>query len=307
MKSYKDLVEYVEMGKLDESLENPETLDNIANKLKKEYGFEVGVSKSSLGGGDPSYFMKVFGPKSTWTNGIALNSPFHIMFSIVGGTIKSVTNSSGIAAAKVKFRATKYKNDADLEKKLLLYFSKNKAAFANILSESVELEEAKSDPVMTKLRDMVNKPVESRLIMVSGGLVSVNKLDASKLVSLYDNQTPAKKKEMEKQLLTKSGFERMTKFVHGNDMNEAKSDFTIAHKTFSSAVQHAWAVTEKRGYEIDEDDWDHKISLGPKKPSSGKTNSYSIGLMKKGKPVKQKLQIQVYYDEGRYELNMYIQ
>jgi hypothetical protein len=28
--------------------------------------------------------------------------------------------------------------------------------------------------------------------------------------------------------------------------------------------------------------------------------------MKNGKEVKQKLQMQVYYDEGRYELNMYI-
>ena len=46
--------------------------------------------------------------------------------------------------------------------------------------------------------------------------------------------------------------------------------------------------------------------MGPRKPGVGKTNSYNIDLMKNGKDVKQKLHMQVYYDEGRYELNMYI-
>ena len=46
--------------------------------------------------------------------------------------------------------------------------------------------------------------------------------------------------------------------------------------------------------------------MGPRKPSKGKTNSYSINLSKNGKDVRQKLQMQVYYDQGRYELNMYI-
>jgi hypothetical protein len=89
-------------------------------------------------------------------------------------------------------------------------------------------------------------------------------------------------------------------------LNEA-SGYTINHKTFSSAVQHAIDVAEKRGFQVDDDDWDRKVAMGPRKPSSGKTNMYSIGLMKNGKDVKQKLNMQVYYDEGRYELNMYIQ
>ena len=89
-------------------------------------------------------------------------------------------------------------------------------------------------------------------------------------------------------------------------MTEAKDSYTIAHKTFSSAVQHAEEVTKKRGYEIDPEEWDRKVSMGPRKPGTGKTNSYSIDLTKNGKDVKQKLHMQVYYDEGRYELNMYI-
>jgi len=91
------------------------------------------------------------------------------------------------------------------------------------------------------------------------------------------------------------------------DIDEAKkSDYTIYHKTFSSAVQHAAEVAKKRGYEVDDDNWDRKVAMGPRKPGKGKTNSYTIDLMKGGKPVKNKLQMQVYYDEGRYELNMYI-
>lgn len=91
------------------------------------------------------------------------------------------------------------------------------------------------------------------------------------------------------------------------DLTEAKkSDYTIYHKTFSSAVQHAAEVVKKRGYEVDDDSWDRKVAMGPRKPGKGKTNSYTIDLMKGGKPVRNKLQMQVYYDEGRYELNMYI-
>ena len=56
------------------------------------------------------------------------------------------------------------------------------------------------------------------------------------------------------------------------------------------------------------DDWHDKVATGPKKPSSGKTNSFSINLMKDGKPSKKKLQMQVYnMDNQKYELNMYIE
>lgn len=91
-------------------------------------------------------------------------------------------------------------------------------------------------------------------------------------------------------------------------IQESKESYTIKHKTYSSAVQHAHSVAEKRGFQVDEEDWDRKVALGPKKPSSGKTNSLHINLLKNGKEVKQKLHIQVYNaDNEFYELNMYIQ
>jgi len=93
---------------------------------------------------------------------------------------------------------------------------------------------------------------------------------------------------------------------HSMQFEAKKSDYTISHKTFSSAVQHALEHVEKLGYTVDEDEWFRKVSSGPKKPSSGKTNSYAIDLMKGGKETRRKLQMQVYYDQGRYELNMYV-
>lgn len=88
------------------------------------------------------------------------------------------------------------------------------------------------------------------------------------------------------------------------EMNEK---YKLHHKTMSAALQHAYDEVEKKGYEIDKDDIDNKVAMGPRKPSSGKTNSYNLGLSKNGKPVKQKLHIQVYnMDNKGYELNMYV-
>jgi len=91
------------------------------------------------------------------------------------------------------------------------------------------------------------------------------------------------------------------------DLQE-KSDYEVYHKDYSTAVQTAIKQAEKRGYEVDMDDWHDKVATGPKKPSSGKTNSFSVNLMKDGKPSKKKLQMQVYnMDNHKYELNMYIE
>lgn len=86
------------------------------------------------------------------------------------------------------------------------------------------------------------------------------------------------------------------------------SKYQIYHNTYSNAVQHAVDQAEKQGYEIDMDDYERKVAFGPRKPSVGKTNSFSIKLTKGGKPQKKALQMQVYgMDNGKYELNMYIE
>jgi len=86
---------------------------------------------------------------------------------------------------------------------------------------------------------------------------------------------------------------------------EAKEQ--VYFNSFSAAVQYAEAAANKKGYEVVEDDWWRKVATGPKKPSAGKTNRYTIELTKGGKPNNSTLALQVYgMDSGKYELNFYL-
>ena len=97
-------------------------------------------------------------------------------------------------------------------------------------------------------------------------------------------------------------FERVNESI-----TEAKSDYEVYHKSYTSAIQAAKAYAEKKGYEINDDDSFRQIGMGPRKPSEGKTNKFSIELSKDGKVQRKKLQIQVYGMRNSYELNAYIQ
>ena len=97
-------------------------------------------------------------------------------------------------------------------------------------------------------------------------------------------------------------------FVSTNEsVNEAKSDYEVYHKSYTSAINAAKEYAEKKGYEINDDDSFRQIGMGPRKPSEGKTNKFSIELSKGGKVQRKKLQIQVYGMRNSYELNAYIQ
>jgi hypothetical protein len=68
-------------------------------------------------------------------------------------------------------------------------------------------------------------------------------------------------------------------------------------------MQHAYKHAKaKLGVDVDPEEIDKKVAMGPRKPSKGKTNSYRL-LDKGGKKA---IQVQVYgMDNGKYELNMY--
>jgi hypothetical protein len=89
-------------------------------------------------------------------------------------------------------------------------------------------------------------------------------------------------------------------------LNE-KQDLETYHKSYTSAINAAREYAEKKGYEINDDDAFTKIGMGPRKPSEGKTNRFSIELSKDGKPSRKLLHIQVYGMRDTYELNAYIQ
>jgi len=90
-------------------------------------------------------------------------------------------------------------------------------------------------------------------------------------------------------------------------IKETKSDLETYHKSYTSAINAAKEYAEKKGYEINDDDSFTKIGMGPRKPSEGKTNRFSIELSKDGKPSRKLLHIQVYGMKNGYELNAYIQ
>jgi hypothetical protein len=89
-------------------------------------------------------------------------------------------------------------------------------------------------------------------------------------------------------------------------ITESKGDYQVYHNTYSSAVDAALEYAKSRGFEVVMDDvWD-QISMGPKRPSDGKTNKAAVGLIKDGKPQRKALHIQIYGMGDRYELNAYI-
>ncbi len=89
-------------------------------------------------------------------------------------------------------------------------------------------------------------------------------------------------------------------------VNEAKAPYEVYHKSYTSAIEAAREYAEKKGFEIDNDDSFTKIGMGPRKPSEGKTNRFSIQLTKDGKLQRKQLHIQVYGMKNSYELNAYI-
>ena len=85
----------------------------------------------------------------------------------------------------------------------------------------------------------------------------------------------------------------------------------IYFNTASGAADYARTQAEKRGFQIDEDDWHSQITLGGKysrtRPGVGKTHSFSVGLLKGGKPQRKNLNISLYgMESGKFELTYYI-
>ncbi len=130
---------------------------------------------------------------------------------------------------------------------------------------------------------------------IGGGKFSIGVQLKKSNKSLYIRQV--------NELLEDHGYECKLR----ESVKEAKSDYEVYHKSYTSAIEAARAYAEKKGYEINNDDAFTKIGMGPRKPSEGKTNRFDIELSKDGKVQRKKLQIQVYGMKNSYELNAYIQ
>ena len=156
------------------------------------------------------------------------------------------------------------------------------------------------------LRDIADNKSATK---VKGTLVDM--FTASMITQIYDKVNDANKTKMDKLPLEKlvNIAHKIMKKEDAMVQTEAKSDYTIMHKSYSDAMSHAYDVAKKRGYEVDMDDVMDKVSMGPRKPSEGKTNSHNLTITKGGKPVKKQLNVQVYNRGGNtpFELNMYIE
>jgi len=90
------------------------------------------------------------------------------------------------------------------------------------------------------------------------------------------------------------------------DLEEAKSGYDLYHSMYSGAVQHGLAHHEKSGLTVDPDDYHDKVTVGPKKPSEGKTVSHNIKATN-AKGESHMIHMQVHNKGGNkpYELNTY--
>jgi hypothetical protein len=90
-----------------------------------------------------------------------------------------------------------------------------------------------------------------------------------------------------------------------------ESAYMVYHKSYTSAVDGALNYAHGKGFTYDKEETAEKIGMGPKRPSEGKTNKFSINLYRYGKMEKnKKLHIQIYNRgndlDAPYELNCYI-
>lgn len=123
-----------------------------------------------------------------------------------------------------------------------------------------------------------------------------NNMMKMKLINKMKKASPAAKKALE-------APSRVDKKKESVEEAKSGTGYELYHKDFSSAMQHAYKhAKDKLKIEIDPREIDSKVASGPRKPSSGKTNSYRLT----DKSGKKGVQIQVAnLDNKRYELNMY--
>ena len=180
--------------------------------------------------------------------------------------------------------------------------------------------------------DLMRKAADGAMqtMKMKDGKVKMDSFTASAIMQIYDKVNPKNKKTMENMLSTGkiADIMKLQKFAmsktsggtfRGNQGIKAEyvpeeidydalavelveaPKYDLYHKDFSSAMQHAYKMAKKlHGITVDPKEIDDKVASGPKKPSSGKTNSYRL------EGDKGSIQVQVYnMDNKKYELNMY--
>jgi hypothetical protein len=162
--------------------------------------------------------------------------------------------------------------------------------------------------------DLMRKAAKGAMqtIKFKDGKLKMDSFTASGIMAVYDKINPKNKESMEKMINhgNKSQIMRLQSLAMKNvkgrkeevEIDEAKSStgYELYHKTFSGAMQHAYAHAKKKfGITVNPNEIDDKVATGPAKPSKGKTNKYGLKGDKGG------IQVQVYNSGKNFELNMY--
>lgn len=140
-----------------------------------------------------------------------------------------------------------------------------------------------------------------------GKVVKISKKEFAKVSKDYKNTTKGKERMMILDPKTQASisvpvqFEEVELDERKFEAGKSASGYDIFHKDFSSAMQHATAFAKKKGQPIKKDEIDNKVATGPRKPSPGKENSYTLET-EKGK----RWSVQVYNMGSKFELNMYL-
>jgi hypothetical protein len=237
--------------------------------------------------------------------------------SLMGETKEAVSpaQQAAIAISKKERGEKPKKEDLDTEDepkvkeiiKKLKGASQSHAGQAKELEKAVK-EEVELDEAVKISHVLVDTANRNEVVSMASSeeQVKQSKNSAERPPMSVKNKNTLKVVALKKPLSQKAADKLMGQsFKESAELDEAKSStgYELYHKSFSDAMQHSYAFAKKKfGITVDPKEIDRKVATGPKKPSSGKTNSYRLV----GTDGKKAIQVQVAnLDNKRYELNMY--
>ena len=237
------------------------------------------VSKSTLGGDENvAILIKLtLEPEKEWPHKILHNATFGMIRIATDGTMEMFASDRRVK----NMRKKRIKSAKDVVKNINTWIKKVDEEFVATrmpMEAPFRLEESRSRKDELKYQKALSD------FKKKGGKIKKQKPGRT-FKSFFKQKGPKKAPRNE-------------------EIEEKKSStgYELYHKTFSDAMQHAYDYAKKKGHIVDPKEIDDKVATGPRKPSKGKTNRYSL------KAGRKRVEIQVAnLDNKRYELNMYIE
>ena len=222
------------------------------------------------------------------------------------GKLAQMAKKAAIAAMRKKLGGQKGANYASLSPSDKMNIDKKVQKKKSVIAKMAQ-----------RLLPKVRKDAMSRVAMARKGPENAEYIPESKLTGdlkkARELMSPAKHRgdgikrimrgmNVDKAKATKMHDDVMKSYGFKPESYTIEEKYDLYHSTFSGAMQHAYDYAKKKfGIQIPDSEIDSKVATGPRKPVSGKTNTYRL----KGRGGN--LQIQIYNKGGSkpFELNMY--